>query len=161
MSEFSEKLSYYIAQSGCSVYQLAKEASLDRTTLQKTVKGQRLPSMDYIKDICKHIKISPKQEEELLHLYKIEKLGRGVVESWDEINEIFSDIQRLRDKKLSQNINNIHFDEQSLRSFNHKMVQSYTSELEIVKAIICMIEQEILEEDEPEIYMDVSWASEF
>lgn len=161
MSEFSEKLSYYIAQSGCSVYQLAKEASLDRTTLQKTVKGQRLPSMDYIKDICKHIKISPKQEEELLHLYKIEKLGHGVVESWDEINEIFSDIQRLRDKKLSQNINNIHFDEQSLRSFNHKMVQSYTSELEIVKAIMCMIEQEILEEDEPEIYMDVSWASEY
>lgn len=161
MSEFSEKLSYYIAQSGCSVYQLAKEASLDRTTLQKTVKGQRLPSMDYIKDICKHIKISPKQEEELLHLYKIEKLGRGVVESWDEINEIFSDIQRLRDKKLSQNINSIHFDEQSLRSFNHKMVESYTSELEIVKAIMCMIEQEILEEDEPEIYMDVSWASEY
>ena len=161
MSEFSEKLSYYIAQSGCSVYQLAKEASLDRTTLQKTVKGQRLPSMDYIKDICKHIKFSPKQEEELLHLYKIEKLGRGVVESWDEINEIFADIQRLRDKKLSQNINNIHFDEQSLRNFNHKMVQSYTSELEIVKAIMCMIEQEILEEDEPEIYMDVSWASEY
>ena len=64
MSEFSEKLSYYITQSGYNVYQLAKEAALDRTTLQKTVKGQRLPSVDYIKGICSNIKISKKQEED-------------------------------------------------------------------------------------------------
>ena len=38
MSEFSDKLSEYIAKSGSNVYQLAKEASLDRTTLQKTAK---------------------------------------------------------------------------------------------------------------------------
>ena len=30
MSEFSDKLSEYIAKSGSNVYQLAKEASLDR-----------------------------------------------------------------------------------------------------------------------------------
>ena len=41
MSEFSDKLSEYIVKSGSNVYQLAKEASLDRTTLQKTAKGQR------------------------------------------------------------------------------------------------------------------------
>lgn len=46
MSEFSEKLSYYIAQSGYNVYQLAKEASTDRTTLQKTVKGQSIESLE-------------------------------------------------------------------------------------------------------------------
>lgn len=45
MSEFSDKLSEYIVKSGSNVYQLAKEASLDRTTLQKTAKGQRLPSL--------------------------------------------------------------------------------------------------------------------
>ena len=58
MSEFSDKLSEYIAKSGSNVYQLAKEASLDRTTLQKTAKGQRLPSLDYIREICQYIKIS-------------------------------------------------------------------------------------------------------
>lgn len=65
MSEFSEKLSYYITKSGYNIYQLAKEASLDRTTLQKTAKGQRLPSLEYIKDICQYMKISKHQEEEL------------------------------------------------------------------------------------------------
>lgn len=67
MSKFSEKLSSYITTSGYNVYQLAKEASLDRTTLQKTARGQRLPSLDYIKDICRYIKISQKQEEELVY----------------------------------------------------------------------------------------------
>ncbi len=40
MSEFSDKLSEYIVKSGSNVYQLAKEASLDRTTLQKTAKDR-------------------------------------------------------------------------------------------------------------------------
>ena len=81
MSEFSDKLSEYIAKSGSNVYQLAKEASLDRTTLQKTAKGQRLPSLDYIREICQYIKISSKQEEELVRLYKIEKLGHSTVKA--------------------------------------------------------------------------------
>ena len=85
MSEFSDKLSEYIVKSGSNVYQLAKEASLDRTTLQKTAKGQRLPSLDYIREICQYIKISSNQEEELVRLYKIEKLGHSTVKAWDEI----------------------------------------------------------------------------
>lgn len=161
MSEFSEKLSCYISASGYNVYQLAKEASLDRTTLQKTAKGQRLPSFDYIKDICRYIKISKKQEEELFRLYQIEKLGHGVVESWDKINQILIDIQRLRKKKLSHNFLNIHFDRQSFVSLNEKSVQTYSSETETVKAIMCMIEQEIMEEESPEVYMDVSWATQY
>ena len=95
MSEFSDKLSEYIAKSGSNVYQLAKEASLDRTTLQKTAKGQRLPSLDYIREICQYIKISSKQEEELVRLYKIEKLGHSTVKAWDEIQQIILDIYQL------------------------------------------------------------------
>ena len=161
MSEFSKKLSYYIIKSGYNVYQLAKEASLDRTTLQKTVKGQRLPSFDYIKNICHYIKISKTQEEELFRLYQIEKLGRGVVESWDEINKILVDIQQLREKKQSHNFLNIHFDRQCFKSFNEKAAQIYSSETETVRVIMCMIEQEIMEENTPEVYMDASWATPY
>lgn len=161
MSEFSEKLSYWISASGYNVYQLAKAAALDRTTLQKTVKGQRLPSFEYVKDICRYIKLSKKQEEELYHLYQIEKLGSGVVEAWDEINRTLVDIQGLREMKRSNNFLNIHFDQASFESLNEKMVQTYSSETETVKAIICMIEQEVMEEDSPEIYMDVSWATQY
>ena len=58
MSEFSEKLAGFISKSGYNVYQLAKEASLDQTTLQKTANGQRLPSIAYIRSVFDFIKIS-------------------------------------------------------------------------------------------------------
>ena len=121
MSEFSDKLSEYIAKSGSNVYQLAKEASLDRTTLQKTAKGQRLPSLDYIREICQYIKISSKQEEELVRLYKIEKLGHSTVKAWDEIQQIILDIYQLR--KNEKSTWHIRFDEVSLKSFNAQIEQ--------------------------------------
>lgn len=120
MSEFSQKLMDCIEASGYSIYQLAKEASLDRTTLQKTAKGQRLPSLDYIKDICRYMKISQKQEEELYRLYQIEKLGKDTVASWDEIHQIIVDIGEIRQKTKS-NLN-IHFEQQNFHHFNEDII---------------------------------------
>ena len=149
MSEFSDKLSEYIAKSGSNVYQLAKEASLDRTTLQKTAKGQRLPSLDYIREICQYIKISSKQEEELVRLYKIEKLGHSTVKAWDEIQQIILDIYQLR--KNEKSTWHIRFDEVSLKSFNAQIVQKCDSEMDCLKAIMCVMEQEL---EDPDDYCD-------
>ena len=53
-------------------------------------------ALDYIREICQYIKISSKQEEELVRLYKIEKLGHSTVKAWDEIQQIILDIYQLR-----------------------------------------------------------------
>ncbi len=88
--------------------------------------------MDYIKEICQYIKISSKQEEELVRLYKIEKLGHSTVEAWDEIQQIIRDIYQLRKNENSSWC--IHFDELSLKSFNTKIVQKCCSEMECLKS---------------------------
>lgn len=44
-------------------------------------------------------KISSNQEEELVRLYKIEKLGHSTVKAWDEIQQIILDIYQLRKMK--------------------------------------------------------------
>ena len=161
MSEFSEKLTGFISKSGYNVYQLAKEASLDRTTLQKTVKGQRLPSIAYIRNVFDFIKISEKQKEELYRLYQMEKFGRGMVEAWDEITDMLADIQKLRKKSQTNQYLEIQFEQKSLKEFGREKVQQLSYEVDIIKAVLGMMEQEILEEEFPEIYMDVSWASEY
>ena len=159
MSEFSDKLSFYISKSGYSVYQLAKVASVDRTTLQKTAKGQRLPSMDYMKDICRYIKISRKQEEELFHLYKIEKIGKATVEAWDEIHQILVDVYRLQKKTQAESLLSVHLDQKTFQRFNQNIIQSFSSGIECMKAIMCVIDEELLGQQQPEMYMDVSWGS--
>lgn len=161
MSEFSEKLSQYINQSGYSIYQLAREADIDRTTLQKTVKGQRLPSIEYVKDIVQYLKLSRRQEEELYALFKRAKYGSDVIDSWEEIHQIISDIPRLREQAREHGMCKLRFDRQSLDQFAENPQLILNSEMEIMRAVMCIVEQEIIEEDKPEIYMDVSYASQY
>ena len=161
MSQFSDKLLQYITESGYNIYQLAKETALDRTTLQKTVKGQRLPSLDYLKKVCNSIKISKAQEEELIRLYKIEKLGPETIETWEEIHNMLLDINKLRNKIKDSNIWKVQFDKSILNSNIEGYQGKLLSELDIMKAVMCIIEHEIIEEDKPEVFMDVSYASQY
>ena len=61
--------------------------------------------------------------------------------------------------RISPEVFFFHFDELSLKSFNTKIVQKCCSEMECLKAIMCVMEQELQAPDQTEIYMDVSWAS--
>jgi DNA-binding XRE family transcriptional regulator len=158
MSELSEILSEYIAKSGYNIYQLSKEASLDRTTLQKTVKGQRLPSLEFIRKICSYIKINCKQEEEIYHLYQIEKVGRSVVEMRDEISGLLENIEIERNRLCIHRLMDVRLDDNAFIDFNGKEIQVLSNQLDIMKAIICLIEEELEEQDNPEIFMDDSWC---
>ena len=56
---------------------------------------------------------------------------------------------------------NIHFKQQSFHHFNEDITREFSTELECMKAIMCVIEEELEEQEIPEVYMDVSWASQF
>lgn len=161
MSEFSDKLAQYINQSGYNIYQLAREAAIDRTTLQKTVKGQRLPSIEYVKDIVRYLKLSKRQEEELYELFKRAKYGSDVIDSWAEIQQIIADIPRLKEQARKNDLCKLHFEKESLDNYGKAPQRMLNTEMEIMRAVMCIIEQEILEESKPEIYMDVSYASQY
>ena len=161
MSEFSEKLLQYINQSGYNIYKLAREAGIDRTTLQKTVKGQRLPSIEYVKDIVRYLKLSKRQEEQLYELFKREKYGSDVIDTWAEIYQIILDIPRLRKQSRDHSMCKLRFDRESLEHFAENPQMILNSEIEIIRAVMCIVEQEIMEESDPEIYMDVSYASQY
>lgn len=76
MSEFSEYCRHLLANSGSNVYQIANHSSLDRTSIQRMIRGERLPSRKFVKDFCSYLRINPIQQEEVLKLYDIEKIGK-------------------------------------------------------------------------------------
>lgn len=96
MSEFSERCKEYVAKSNTNIYQLAKQSGLERTTLQRMVNGNRLPSIQVVKEFCSHLQITMIEEEELLELYKIEKIGKDVYFTRKEIESLIIGIQNLR-----------------------------------------------------------------
>lgn len=76
MSEFSEYCRQLLASSGSNVYQIANHFSLDRTSIQRMIRGERLPSRKFVRNFCSHLRINPIQQIELLKLYDIEKIGK-------------------------------------------------------------------------------------
>lgn len=78
MSKFSEKLKLIIEESGIKIYQLAKNSELDRTTIQRSITGERFPSLNFVEKLIDYLRLSPIEREELFELYSINKIGEKV-----------------------------------------------------------------------------------
>lgn len=88
MSDFSSKCREYLKNTGETVYQLSASSGLDRTSLQLMITGKRLPGMDFVRQFCDSIRINPSQRQELIELYKIEKIGKEIYYNRKYIQEL-------------------------------------------------------------------------
>ena len=88
MSDFSSKCREYLKLTGENVYQLSVSSGLDRTSLQRMITGKRLPGADFVRQFCDSIRINPSQRQELMELYKIEKIGKEVYYNRKYIQEL-------------------------------------------------------------------------
>jgi len=77
MEEFSSKIRSIIAESGIKIQQLSKTSQVERTFLQKIIKGTRRPSdLKMLNRILDAMTLTKSQREELIMLYKMDLLGR-------------------------------------------------------------------------------------
>ncbi|MDD3278326.1 MAG: helix-turn-helix transcriptional regulator, partial [Lachnospiraceae bacterium] len=81
MSDFSDKCKFYLLESGSNVYQIAQSANLDRTTVQRMLTGKRLPSQEFVKTFCNHLRINNSEKEDLLECYTMEKIGKATYQN--------------------------------------------------------------------------------
>lgn len=95
MSKFSEKLRLLIEESGIKIYQLAKNAELDRTTIQRAITGQRLPGLNFVEKLSGYLRLSPAERTELFDLYSISKIGENVYAGRKYIKEIVERIATI------------------------------------------------------------------
>lgn len=76
MIEFAREIQKHIQNQ--NITRLAKETNIDRTLLQKIIKGERNPSKEAdVVRLGHALMLSPENSKRLLEIYKIEKLGRG------------------------------------------------------------------------------------
>lgn len=95
MSKFSDKLKMLIEESGLKIYKLAKEANLDRTTIHRSMTGERLPSLEFVKNLSNYLRLSPTEKIELFDLYSISKIGDTVYEQRKYIKEMIERIASI------------------------------------------------------------------
>ena len=78
MSQFSERLTTFVEATGFSIYQLSKKARIDRSTIHKVMVGERVPSADFYKKLCRALSLTPFEKRELDDLFKMAKIGDKV-----------------------------------------------------------------------------------
>lgn len=159
MSQFSENLKYLIEKSGETVYQLAKNSGIDRTTIQKSISGDRLPSREAINKIQKSLKLSPGEERCFLENYEIAKMGDQLyyqrkevlkfVNTISKIYETIDDTTHLPSKNITFNANNF------------LDTEMFKGELQIQKLIQTIIEEEVFDEDASEFLIAVPFEYQF
>ena len=157
MSEFSDKCRAFIEKSNTNVYQISKKSGLDRTMLQKMVKGTKVPSPSFFEKFCDFLVINKAEKEELEQLFKIERMGRDVYECRCEIEKLFLDFKNLKvsaRKSLSDNWMNTepHFENTLLE----KECVMICSETDMIDAIRYILKEECSNQEKPHIYMDIS-----
>lgn len=75
---FSELLKQYIQASGVTVYQLAKISGVNRTSIQKAIKGERLPQIESVKVLASKLNLTAAECETLMEAYEMECCGRNL-----------------------------------------------------------------------------------
>lgn len=98
MSQFSNQLKSLIEDSGTNIYQLAKKAQLDRTTIHRAIVGERLPSVIFVTKLCDYLRVSPVERKELLDFYAISKVGESVYASRKYIKGMIERIDIMHSK---------------------------------------------------------------
>lgn len=152
MSEFSSRLEEYIRLSGYTIYSFAKKSGINRTSLNKITTEHRLPTLDSVKNICSYLKVSDVRKDELIELYKKEKYGAGTVEAWKRLKDFFDEFY------FEDNSGDIRQGDPYVTHIPEKILIEPETETDAREIVIDMIIEE-LNEKNPEIFMDLSWAS--
>lgn len=145
MSEFSERCRQLLINSGSNVYQMAKHSSLDKTSIQRMVTGKRLPSLDFIKEFCSYLRISPIEKKELLELYEIEKVGKSEYMS------------RCYIKSLIENLSFLDEDDTENISFSETLdyCETFPPMPNVESKILFVLQSELKNDKNPEILFNL------
>ncbi len=102
MSQFSEMLKQLTDNCGTTIYKIAKDANLDRTTIQRSITGERLPNIAFVEKLCEYLSVSPLERIELMELYSISKLGEKI---YSQRKYVLFLLNQIADLHITKNIN--------------------------------------------------------
>ncbi|WP_373482245.1 helix-turn-helix domain-containing protein [Acetobacterium sp.] len=95
MTRFSKRIEELIEESGETVQSLAEMGNINRSTLQRVKTGERLPTKKVFNSLCKSLRLSNAETEELQTLLEITQVGERTYYNRQKIVELIGIIYEL------------------------------------------------------------------
>lgn len=149
MTTFSEKVREIIQGSGYTIYQIAKQSGMGRTSLHKMMSGDLVPSKEFMEKFYHYFRMLPAEREELERLYMIEKIGLVHYENRVYIRQIIEDLSGFYSFSSEVQISSkeeVHFGE----------TRDFLATLELISWVLG---QEFKNYEKPIIYMNLPLKS--
>lgn len=98
MNNFGDLLRIFIEKSGYTNYKIAQKASINRTTLQKILSGERKPSDTIYNKILPFLKLTPFEKAQLSEAFDICLIGNDIFERRNYVRRL---LERIPDISVS------------------------------------------------------------
>lgn len=160
MSLLSRKIEELIIEIGETVQSLAEMGKISRTTLQRVKSGERLPSKKFFESMCKALRLSPTEAEELTMLLEIATVGERHYYNRRTIVELIEMISELTEYKIPLS------KEVCIEPGNHSIfenpekIQIVKGEQAVLSIIQNCIDREIFSDDSPKIKLAIPYDFE-
>lgn len=158
MSQFSDRLRLVLNESGTNIYQLSKNAKLDRTTIQRTLTGERLPSTSFVEKLCDFLRVSPLERSELFELHTICKVGEKVYAGRKYIKDMIESMAAIHIKS-----SNVLVGQRTVTVGNHIQngIKTFSGQYSVHNLIRDVLEDEVFNEASPQINLTVPFENAF
>lgn len=157
MSLLSKRIEELVDESGESVQSLAKMGNISRTTFQRVKSGERLPPKEFFKIMCKVLRLSPTEVEELEVLLEMAKVGEATYANRCKIIEIIETISELTEYEIpfSKEINQKQIDS-NVGIYSEK-TGIFTGERTVMEIIRNSIDRELFFSENPQLKLVIPY----
>ena len=131
---FASVLKEHITESKLSIASLSRLSDVNRTMIQKYISGTQLPANhEILNKILSHLALTQPQKEELLQLYKIEKIGFDTYKQLLNLNSFISQLS-IHNQSQSKCHIQVHFNQPMTQATNKEelkvLLYSFLSSLD-------------------------------
>jgi len=106
MSMFGDYLRNLIDTNKVNIYNIAKQAGLERTAIHKIINNNRIPSDEYVQKLANVLELTPEEHQRLIECFKISKIGEHKYKQRIQIKNLIESIAYIENGASGNNDKN-------------------------------------------------------
>jgi len=101
VSKFGQYLKTFVEANKINVYNLAKQAGLERTAFHKIMAGDRKPTENFVEKLAKALPFTPEERRRLFEYYHISRIGEQKYNSRAQVKELVELLGRIEKEQAA------------------------------------------------------------